>query len=195
MFIKLFVFSEQVPTNLQRTPQKLNYVSSPGRADNAENFFTCENADYLQQSFGSNEHYQTPCAEPTNFRKYRPTDQEEELYDDVAILADFTARQKEILGRKDSEDATRTQTGWEKRSRNRFVNEKKLKIIDSTEVETNSRRLSGTEDAGDSDEQHGLTRMNALQKLISKMENSFGKASVKIAPSMLLNKTNVTNNA
>ncbi|XP_076248968.1 uncharacterized protein LOC143188524 [Calliopsis andreniformis] len=181
---------QQAPTNSQRTPKKSNFVSSPGRGDNADNFVLCENTDYSQQAFEDNEHYQTPRADPA---KYLPTDQQEELYDDIAILADFTARQKEVLGRKDSDD-TKTQTGWEKRSKSRFVNGRKSKVIDSTSSETNSRRSSEIEDADDPDQQHGLIRMNTFQKLISKMENSLGKASVKKTPSMMLSKTNVTNN-
>lgn len=141
----------------------------------ADTLVMCENTDYLQQSLQDNEHYQTPRSESNQPRKYVISDQQEELYDDIAILADFTARQNEISGKRDGEDTTRTQAGLEKRSRNRFAR--------------------GFEEAGDFKEQQGLMRMNTFQKLINKMENSFGKASVKIAPSMLLSKTNVTNDA
>ncbi|XP_076675584.1 uncharacterized protein LOC143372856 [Andrena cerasifolii] len=154
--------------------RKLNYVADAGRVD-ADTLVMCDNTDYLQQSLQDNEHYQTPRSESNQPRKYVIADQQEELYDDIAILADFTARQNEVSGKTDSEDATRTQASLEKRSRNRFVR--------------------GFEEAGDFKEQQGLMRMNTFQKLINKMENSFGKASVKIAPSMLLSKTNVTNDA
>lgn len=68
-------------------------------------------------------------------------------------------------------------------------------MIDSTVIETNGRVLTELEDSSDDcGEQHTSLRMNTFQKLISRMENSLSKTSAKSASSILLNKTNITNN-
>ncbi|XP_043248366.1 uncharacterized protein LOC122395101 [Colletes gigas] len=169
----------------RRASRQLNYVHGSTCTEINDSV----SSDNIEDN---DEHYQIPRSSESN--KYPPVDQQEELYDDIAILADFTARQKELLCKKDSEDVTKTQSSFEKRSWNRFVNGKKYKITESVTSERNSRISSGAEDADDLAEQHGLTRINTFQKLINKMENSLGKASVKTTSSMLLNKTNVANN-
>lgn len=147
------------------------------------------------ENIQDNEHYKTPRIDAGHSKSVL-IDQRDELYDDIAILADFTARQKEYFGKKNSEEITKLQVSPEKRSWNRFVSGKKSKTLDSTVSETNSRVSNGTEDMTDDfNEQQSSMRMNTIQKLISRMENSFGKASVKTASSMPLNKTNVANNA
>ncbi|OAD59581.1 Src kinase-associated phosphoprotein 2-B, partial [Eufriesea mexicana] len=151
---------------------------------------SCENTNDTQQSFEDNiEHYKTPRLE-SRYPKYLHNDQQvDDLYDDIAILAEFTARQKEVLNNKDNEGITRSQLSPEKRSWNRFVGGKKSKTIDPTVNETNNRILNGTEDVlDDIGEQHSSLRMNTFQKLISRMENSLSKASARTASSMLLNK-------
>nr|XP_033331076.1 uncharacterized protein LOC117223062 [Megalopta genalis] len=144
-----------------------------------------------QASFKEIEHYQTPRPN-SNHREY-PADQQEELYDDIAILAEFTARQKEFRNSRDGEQTTRAQASPEKRSWNRFVGGKRSKPVDSITVEeTNTTQTSnGTETTDDL----AQTRMNSFKKLISKMENSLGKASVKTTSTTLSNRTNATDNA
>ncbi|XP_017753317.1 PREDICTED: uncharacterized protein LOC108545957 isoform X2 [Eufriesea mexicana] len=157
---------------------------------------SCENTNDTQQSFEDNiEHYKTPRLE-SRYPKYLHNDQQvDDLYDDIAILAEFTARQKEVLNNKDNEGITRSQLSPEKRSWNRFVGGKKSKTIDPTVNETNNRILNGTEDVlDDIGEQHSSLRMNTFQKLISRMENSLSKASARTASSMLLNKMNLQTN-
>ncbi|XP_053971990.1 uncharacterized protein LOC128872882 isoform X1 [Hylaeus volcanicus] len=185
--------NEETCQSDQRIPKQLNHVRRSVRPE-IDNFVSRENIDNPRQSLQDNQHYQTPRTESSH-RKYPLVDQQEQLYDDIAILADFTARQKECLGKKDNQDATNTQISFEKRSWNRFVNGKKSKIPDPMGFDRNSRISSGTEDSDDRNDHHGVMRMNTFQKLISKMENSLGKSSVKTTSSVILNKTNVTNNA
>ncbi|XP_076286866.1 uncharacterized protein LOC143212211 isoform X2 [Lasioglossum baleicum] len=148
-----------------------------------------------QASFEESEHYQTPRQNSNRYE--HPVAEQEELYDDIAILAEFTARQKECRNSRDSEEAReikeKAQASPEKRSWNRFVGGKRSKLTDSvTNQETNtSRNSNGTERVDDL----AATRMNSFQKLISKMENSLGKGSVKTTPTMLPNRTHVTDNA
>ncbi|XP_076169963.1 uncharacterized protein LOC143148012 [Ptiloglossa arizonensis] len=178
----------------RRISSKVNHIHGVARTD-VDNFVSCGNIDYQQRSpQDNNEHYQTPRNESSH-HKYPPVNQQEELYDDIAILIDLTVRQKELLGKKENEEATKTQAGSEKRPWNRFGNGKKSKFIDSIASERNCRVSNVTEEADDLGKQHSLLRMNTFQKLISKMENSLGKASIKATPSVSVNKTNVTNNA
>lgn len=130
----------------------------------------------------------------SHYPRCLPVDQQvDDLYDDVAILAEFTARQKEVLNNRDNENATRSQISPEKKAWNRFVSGKRSKTVDSTVTETNSRVLNETEDSSDDfGEQHNTSRMNTFQKLISRMENSLGKAPSRTTSSILLNKTNLT---
>ncbi|XP_017794152.1 PREDICTED: uncharacterized protein LOC108575769 [Habropoda laboriosa] len=182
----------------QKIFRNSNYLYDPVRMDATDRPVLCENIDYSQESFEDNEHYKTPRVE-SRFAKYLSDDQQaEDLYDDIAILADFTARQKEVTGKKDNEGVPRSQINLEKRSWNRFVTGKKSKVTaESVVSETNGRILkNGIDDLSDDlAEHHGSMRMNTFQKLFSRMENSLGKTSVRTASSMLSNKTNVTNNA
>ncbi|CAK9802525.1 Src kinase-associated phosphoprotein 2 [Anthophora plagiata] len=183
----------------QQISKKLNYLHEPIRVD-ADRPILCENIDYSQQSFEDNEHYKTPRVEPRCCDKVHVPEvkRTEELYDDIAILADFTARQKEVIGKKSNEGVTKSQINLEKRSWNRFVTGRKSKVpAESTVSEMNGRiPTNGIDDPSDDlGEQHGSMRMNTFQKLFSRMENSLGKASVRTASSMLSNKTNSTNNA
>lgn len=166
----------------QQVPKKLTY-QDPVHAD-AERLAVNDTTDSRMED---NEHYKTPRID---YPRCLP-ELENDLYDDVALLADFTARQRESLGRKDSEGANNNS---EKRSWNRFVSGRKSKPVDAI-VDAINKTANGTEDSVDSIEQHGSTRMNTFQKLISRME-SFGKASARTGSSMLsTNKTNLANNA
>ncbi|KZC04710.1 Src kinase-associated phosphoprotein 2-B [Dufourea novaeangliae] len=177
--------------NHQRITTKLNYTRELARSNHDESV-PCENVDrpVSQLSFDENEHYKIPRGK-SNHRQY-PVDQQEELYDDIAILAEFTARQKESLGKKEGEETTRIYANVEKRSWNRFVNGKKLKPVDTVAGPEANRRNSI--EAENTDEL-AATRMNTFQKLISKMENSLSKTSVKATPTMLPNKLNLINDA
>ncbi|XP_012140188.1 uncharacterized protein LOC100879848 [Megachile rotundata] len=160
----------------QRSPRKHSYGRDHASTD------LCENVE-------DNEHYKIPRVDAGHPKSILI--ETDELYDDIAILADFTARQKEYPVKKDNEE-TKLQASPEKRSWNRFG--KKTKTIDT--VSESNRASNGLEDVTDEfNEQQSSLRMNTFQKLISRMENSLGKASVRTASSMLLNKTNVVNNA
>lgn len=145
----------------------------------------CENINYSQgSSLVDNEHYKIPPprSELCYPKSLSINQQVDDLYDDIAILADFTARQKEVLNNRDHENLIRSQSSPEKKSWNRFVTGKKSKMIDSTVIETNGRVLTELEDSSDDcGEQHTSLRMNTFQKLISRMENSLSKTSAKSA--------------
>ncbi|XP_017885189.1 uncharacterized protein LOC108628043 [Ceratina calcarata] len=166
----------------QKVSRKLNY-EDPVHAN--VNRLVNETTDNSRME--DNEHYKTPRID---YPQCLP-ELENELYDDIAILAEFTVRQKEVLGKKDVEGVNNNS---EKRPWNRFVSGRKSKPADVI-VETNNKIVNGVEDSVDNLEQHGPTRMNTFQKLISRME-SLGKASARTGSSMLsTNKTNLTNNA
>lgn len=176
--------------NFQQTTNK------PSLTDTDRPAF-CENVDRSQQTFEDDEHYKTPRPD-SHYPKCQPVDhQTNDLYDDVAILAEFTTRQKEILSsrEKDNEGTTKSQTSPEKKPWNRFVGGRRSKAIDSSIAEGNGRVSQGTEGSSDElNEQHNSLRMNTFQKLISRMENSLGKASSRTTSSILnLNKANLTN--
>ncbi|XP_078040667.1 uncharacterized protein LOC144471938 [Augochlora pura] len=142
-----------------------------------------------QASLKEIEHYQTPRPN-SNHREY-PADQQEELYDDIAILAEFTARRKEFRSSRDSEQTPRVQVSLEKKSWNRFVGGKRSKPADPVTTEETNQNSNGTEPVDDL----AQTRMNSFKKLISKMENSLGKTSVKTTSTSLSNRMNATDNA
>ncbi|CAL7936172.1 unnamed protein product [Xylocopa violacea] len=174
----------------QQTSKNLKHLHDPARTDSpTPGLVSCENIDTSRRLFEDKEHYKAPRIES---RSINP--QADNLYDDIAILADFTARQKEIFSKKDNEDITRSQVGPEKRSWNRFVSGRKSKTIDSIVAETDGHILKTIADPPEDIAEHVSTRMNTFQKLISRMENSLGKATTRTGSSTLSNKTNLTNN-
>ncbi|XP_076760617.1 uncharacterized protein LOC143429093 [Xylocopa sonorina] len=181
----------ETPKLDQLTFKNPKHLHDPACMDSpAPCLISCENIDTSHQLFEDKEHYKAPRIES---RSINP--QTDDLYDDIAILADFTARQKEVSNKKDNEEITRSQVNPEKRSWNRFVSGRKSKTIDSIVAETDGHILNTIADPSDDmAEQHGSTRMNTFMKLISRMENSLGKATARTASSALSNKTNLTNN-
>ncbi|XP_076649496.1 uncharacterized protein LOC143357129 isoform X2 [Halictus rubicundus] len=191
-------YKEQDARQLDRveTPTKLNHIRESARRKLDKSVPGDDNdRPKSQTSFEESEHYQTPRPNSNSNYREHPVAQEEELYDDIAILAEFTARQKEFRNSRDSEEAReiRAQSSPEKRSWNRFVGGKRSKAIDSARNQETytPRNSNGTECVDDL----AATRMNTFQKLINKMENSLGKGSVKATPSMLSNRTHVIDNA
>ncbi|XP_008550830.1 uncharacterized protein LOC103573488 [Microplitis demolitor] len=97
---------------------------------------------------------------------------QEELYDDIAILADFRARSRDSGCSSSSSDKTvnNVTKAW-----NRFASGRKSKVINElTIAEKNNRRSSSQEfiDAClDNHEDEGF-KLNKFQKLINKMESS-----------------------
>lgn len=173
--------------NLQQTAKKPSPLHS-----------LADTVDHSQQTLEDDEHYKTPRSD-SHYPKCHTVDhQTNDLYDDVAILAEFTTRQKEILSsrEKENESTTKSQTSPERKPWNRFVGGRRSKTIDSSIAEGNGRVSQGTEGSSSLDElneQHNSLRMNTFQKLISRMENSLSKASSRTTSSILLNKANLTN--
>lgn len=138
------------------------------------------------------EHYQSPRSDLC-IRDIAEIQQNEDLYDDIALWVDFTARQRDINGKKD-EDATKSTINSDKKSWNRFTVNRKSRASDSTET---NRRSSGNEgeEIEDSSEGNGVTKRNTFQKLISRMENSLAKVSARGIPSSLpTGKSSTVNN-
>ncbi|XP_015171676.1 PREDICTED: uncharacterized protein LOC107063975 [Polistes dominula] len=130
------------------------------------------------------EHYKSPRKD--TWQQVSPSQMEEQIYDDVAILANFTARQKEISDENKDQDSSKASTSPDKRSWNRFS--RKHRSSDSIGSETNKRTSKEiTDDCFE--EQQNFSRMNTFQKLINKMENSLGKVSPKTTPTTSMNKS------
>lgn len=173
-------YKNQMQTSLQES-DVLKAKETPGNATTRQE----ANDDDLPQ--GEIEHYQSPRSDLC-VRNHAENHQqnEEVLYDDIALLVDFTARQRDINGKRDAnEDATiRSTISPDKRSWNRkFVAiNRKSRGIDS---ETNRR--GGANECEeidiDSSEGNGATKRNTFQKLISRMENSLAKVSSRGNPS------------
>lgn len=140
------------------------------------------------------EHYQSPrsdlCIHDT-----AKIEENEELYDDIALWVDFTARQRDISEKRDvNEDATKSIINFDKRSWNRFTVNRKSRTSDS--IETNRRSgANECEEIEDSSEGNGAAKRNTFKKLISRMENSLAKVSARGNPSSLpTNKSSTVNN-
>ncbi|XP_036150975.1 uncharacterized protein LOC105835166 isoform X2 [Monomorium pharaonis] len=145
------------------------------------------------------EHYQSPksrnCIHDT-----AKMEQNEELYDDIALWADFTARQRDIetSGKKESEDPNSVFS--DKKAWNRFAINRKLRVTSdfNCSSETNRRGDSvdneGVEEI-ESPENNGLAvKRNTFLKLINRMENSFAKVSARSPSSFSTGKSNTSSN-
>ncbi|XP_046825795.1 uncharacterized protein LOC124427229 [Vespa crabro] len=133
------------------------------------------------------EHYKLP--RNNTWQQVESSQTEEQIYDDVAILANFTARQKEISEENKDQDLSRTSISPDKRSWNRFVTSRKHRSSDSIGSVTNKRVSNEITDLDCYEEQQNFSRKNTFQKLINKMENSFGKVSPRAVPTTSMNKT------
>nr|KAF7416796.1 hypothetical protein H0235_011327 [Vespula pensylvanica] len=134
------------------------------------------------------EHYKSPRNDTP--QQVGPSQTEEQIYDDVAILANFTARQKEISEENKDQDLSRASFSPDKRSWNRFVTSRKHRSSsDSIGSVTNKRVSNEITDLDCYEEQQNFSRMNTFQKLINKMENSLGKVSPRAVPTTSMNKT------
>lgn len=131
------------------------------------------------------EHYKLPRND--TWQQVSPPQMEEQIYDDVAILANFTARQKEISDENKDQDSSKASTSSDKKSWNRFS--RKHRSSDSIGSGTNKRISNEITDLDCFEEQQNLSKMNTFQKLINKMENSLGKVSPKAVPTTSVNKS------
>lgn len=138
------------------------------------------------------EHYQSPRSD---LRVHdAPEYQNEELYDDIALSVNFKARQRDTNEKRDSEDGKST-IGFDKKSWNRFtVNRNRRSGEPACLAETNRRNTDDSEEFDDLTEANGTSKRNTFQKLISRMENSLAKVSVRGPTSLPMNKPNTTSN-
>lgn len=138
------------------------------------------------------EHYQSPRSDLCIHDDAAGFQQTEDLYDDIALWADFTARQRDIAERKNSSEDGRPTIGYDKKSRSRFAVNRKSRQNDFPGFAETNRR-SVTEDNEENEdstaESNGLAKRNTFQKLISKMENSLAKVSARSPPALSTNKT------
>lgn len=129
------------------------------------------------------EHYLSPRSD---IRVHEAPDyQSEELYDDIALSVKFRAQQRDINEKKDSEDSKKL---W-----NRFaVNRNRRSGEPACLTETNRRNTNDGEEIDDLTE--ATIKRNTFQKLISKMENSLAKVSVRGQTSFPMNKPSTASN-
>ncbi|KAG7211158.1 hypothetical protein KM043_010482 [Ampulex compressa] len=146
--------------------------------------------EIVKQSGVEDLHYQIPKSEAQRRSEAVAEAEAEELYDDIALLVDFTARQKEIIDRTAAEDPKSANNSDKKTGTwNRFVHAKKSRLIEPASGETNVGTCSNSDEIDEIKDHHGLIRMNTFQKFISKMESSLGKSPLKGAPPLPLSKT------
>ncbi|XP_011051567.1 PREDICTED: uncharacterized protein LOC105144384 isoform X2 [Acromyrmex echinatior] len=138
------------------------------------------------------EHYQSP---KSDLCVRDDTDESEQLYDDIALWADFTARQRDIIGKRETEDAK--SVSLDKKTWTRFANRKSRITSDfNCSTEPNKRGGNeGSDEVEDSPENSGTIKRNTFQKLISRMENSFAKVSARSPSSVSTGKSSVSSNS
>lgn len=139
------------------------------------------------------EHYQSPRSD-LRIRDATEMERNEQLYDDIALWADFTARQRDIIGKRENEDA-KSSAGSDKKAWNRFAVNRKSRVTSDFNCATEVCKRSGNEGGNeieDSFENNGLVKRNTFQKLISRMENSFAKVSTRSPSSVSTGKPNVS---
>ncbi|CAL1679655.1 unnamed protein product [Lasius platythorax] len=166
-------YKNQMQTSLQSTQESgMKTRETPG---NANTELEANDDDPPREEII--EHYQSPRSDlcVRDIAENQQQD-DEKLYDDVDLLRDFTARQRDIAGKRDAnEDATRSTISPDKRSWNRFA-----------AINRKSRASDSAEDLDDSCEGNGAcSKRNTFQKLISRVENSLAKVSSRGNPSSL----------
>ncbi|XP_018052493.1 PREDICTED: uncharacterized protein LOC108689981 [Atta colombica] len=128
------------------------------------------------------EHYQSPRSD---LCVRDDADENEQLYDDIALWADFTARQRDIIGKRETEDTK--SVSLDKKAWNRFAVNRKSRVTSDFNCSTESNKQDdneGSDEIEDSPENSGAIKRNTFQKLISRMENSLAKVSAR-SPSSL----------
>lgn len=134
-----------------------------------------------------NEHYKSPRSDA--WQQIVLSQGKEQLYDDVAILTNFTARQRELSDEIKDQDIPKSSFSPDKKSWNRFVTNRKSKSNDSICSGSSKRTSSEISDPDNLDEQPTFSRKNTFQKLINKMENSLGKGSPRTLPPIPMSKS------
>ncbi|XP_011873582.1 PREDICTED: FK506-binding protein 5-like [Vollenhovia emeryi] len=124
------------------------------------------------------EHYQLPRSDSC-VCDATEVEQDEQLYDDIALWADFTARQRDVLEKRD------------KKTWNRFAANRKSRVTS----DLNNDDVGGADETEDSPESNGAVKRNTFQKLISRMENSLAKVSARSPSSLSAGKPNVSSSS
>lgn len=156
------------------------------------------NAETSSTRDGEMEHYQSPRSDLRIFSVATETERNEQLYDDIALWADFTARQRDVVGKgrgRENEDAKSDKKAW-----NRFTANRKSRVA-SDLCSTEARKRAGNEggneieDSPDQPENNGLVKRNTFQKLISRMEHSFAKVSARSPASLSTDKPSASSHS
>lgn len=142
------------------------------------------------------EHYQSPRSDSC-IRDAAEMEQNEQLYDDIALWADFTARQRDIARKRESEDAKSVSS--DKKAWNRFAVHRKSRVTNdfNCSTEMTNKRVGGNEGGDEIEdplENIGTAKRNTFQKLISRMENSLAKVSARSPSSLSTGKSNASSN-
>lgn len=130
------------------------------------------------------EYYQSPRSDPYPCDVIQ-NEQKEELYDDIALWADFTAKRRD---KRDCEGDKPTTDSPDKKFRNPFAINRKSSTSDVT---------GECEEPEDSigENNNGSVKRNTFQRLISKMENSLAKVSARGPPSFPMRPSTASNNS
>lgn len=177
---------------LQQTALQSTQESCVARATKAKNDATRLNANEELPPEEEVEHYQSPRSDlrVNDVPEY----QNEQLYDDIALCANFKARQRNVNEKKDNEDGKST-VGSDKKSRNRFSMHKKSRSGESVcPIETNKRNANECEEIDDLAEINDAPKRNTFQRLISKMENSLASLSARNQASSPMSKPSTASN-
>ncbi|KYQ57134.1 Src kinase-associated phosphoprotein 2-B, partial [Trachymyrmex zeteki] len=141
------------------------------------------------------EHYQSPRSDLCI--RDDADEKNEQLYDDIALWADFTARQRDIAGKRETEDAK--SVSLDKKAWNRFAVNRKSRVTSDFNCSTEPNKRGdneGSDEIEDSPtENSGAIKRNTFQKLISRMENSLAKVSARSPSSLSTGKSSVSSNS
>lgn len=141
------------------------------------------------------EHYQSPRSGDC-IRDAAEMEPNEVLYDDIALWADFTARQRDIVGKRESEDAKSVSS--DKKAWNRFAVNRKSRVTSDLNCssETNRRGVGvSNEGSEETEDNNGPIKRNTFLKLISRMENSLAKVSARSPSSFSTGKSSAPSNS
>ncbi|XP_018301050.1 DNA ligase 1 isoform X2 [Mycetomoellerius zeteki] len=178
-----------------KNPQQATRDSCSTKVNEAERNATYDTDQSETNAREETEHYQSPRSDLCI--RDDADEKNEQLYDDIALWADFTARQRDIAGKRETEDAK--SVSLDKKAWNRFAVNRKSRVTSDFNCSTEPNKRGdneGSDEIEDSPtENSGAIKRNTFQKLISRMENSLAKVSARSPSSLSTGKSSVSSNS
>ncbi|KAL0116810.1 hypothetical protein PUN28_010021 [Cardiocondyla obscurior] len=138
------------------------------------------------------EHYQSP---KSDLCVCDPMQMNQNDYDDITLWTNFMTRRRDFSFFEKNDDSKSGSS--DKKYWSRFAVNKKTRFTTdfSCAAETNKRGGNEASDEIDSFENNGPVKKNTFQKLISRMENSLSKVSIRSSSSLSTGKPSISNSS